>query len=78
MKKKKNPVVRAVIAHALSLKEPFTAKKIYEEARYHNGNLVKNSGMLSPNFSKVEAMIRYCGYFKSTKKGEKARIWRQK
>jgi len=77
-KNKKNPVVRACIAHALSLKEPFKAIKVYEEARYHNGNLVKNSGMLSPNFNKVEAMIRYCGYFDSTKKGEQARIWRKK
>lgn len=77
-KNHKNPVVRAVIAHALSLKEPFTAKKVYEEARYHNGNLVKNAGMMSPNFSKVEAMIRYSGFFKSTKKGQQARIWRKK
>ena len=74
----KNPVVRAVIHYALSLKEPFTAKKIYEEARYHNGNLVKNAGVLSPSKPKVVAMIRYCGYFKSTKKGDQARIWRKK
>lgn len=78
-KNNKNHVVRAVIAYALSLKKPFKAQKVYEEARYYNGNLVKNSGMLSPTKEKVMAMIRYCGYFKSTTPPQnKVRIWRKK
>tara|TARA_B100001175_G_C19500914_1_gene637995 strand:- start:2080 stop:2466 length:387 start_codon:yes stop_codon:yes gene_type:complete len=82
-KKKKNPVVRAVIHHALTLKVPFTVQDVYDNARYHNGNLVKSSGRTSPNKWKVEAMIRYCGFFQSkrVKLGQDMKpttVWRRK
>ena len=78
-KNNKNPIVRAVINHALTIQEPFTARKIYEGAKYINGKLVRNSGVMSPNLDKVSAMIRYCGYFGSEKKTlTSVRLWRKK
>ena len=65
LKHKHNHVVRAVVNRALTINKAFTGQDIYETARFINGNLVKNSGSISPTREKVEAMIRYSGYFKS-------------
>ena len=83
--KKKNPIVRAVVSYALTLKEPFTISKLYDEARFYNGNLVKDSGAISPSKNKMRAMIRFCGYFKpleshavANDRGWKERLWGKK
>lgn len=65
-KNNKNPVVRALVHYALTLKEPFTIHKLQNEAKYMNGNLICASGRMSPGINKIRAMIRLCGYFKKS------------
>jgi hypothetical protein len=82
-KNKQNPIVMAIVRHALTVKDPFTVENIYTGAKYHNGNLVLNTGMMSPNKAKVGAIIRYCGYFRPTEsfnwdEGKSHRLWRKK
>jgi len=62
-KNHQSPIVKAVVGYAILQTKPFTVTRIYEEARYYNGNLVRASGVMSPTKERVLAIIRYCGYF---------------